>query len=68
MIKKNKVDEYELVLYNVIKSIDISYGVKDPIIKKMVDELLDYLEKKSDDGIKKDIISSELVEIIEYED
>ena len=34
----------------------------------MVDELLDYLEKKSDDGIKKDIISSELVEIIEYED
>lgn len=66
--KQNKVDEYELVLYNVLMSLNNSYLRKDKKLEKMVNKILSYIDEKNDDGIKKDIVDSELIEVITYKD
>lgn len=68
MKKQNKVDEYELVLYNVLMSLNNSYLRKDKKLEKMVNKILNYIDEKNDDGIKKDIVDSELIEVITYKD
>lgn len=68
MKKQNKVDEYELVLYNVLMSLNNSYLRKDKKLEKMVNNILNYIDEKNDDGIKKDIVDSELIEVITYKD
>lgn len=68
MEKQNKVDEYELVLYNVLMSLNNSYLRKDKKLEKMVNNILNYIDEKNDDGIKKDIVDSELIEVITYKD
>lgn len=68
MKQYNKVDEYELVLYGVLTSLNNSYLKKDKKLEKMVKKIIDYIDEKTDDEIKKDIIDSELVEVITYKD
>lgn len=68
MKKQNKVDEYELVLYNVLMSLNNSYLRKDKKLEKMVNKILTYIDEKNDDGTKKDIVDSELIEVITYKD
>lgn len=68
MKKHNKVDEYELVLYNVLMSLNNSYLRKDKKLEKMVNKILNYIDEKNDDGIKNDIVDSELIEVITYKD
>ena len=68
MEKQNKVDEYELVLYNVLMSLNNSYLRKDKKLEKMVNNILNYIDEKNDDGIKKDIVDSEQIEVITYKD
>ena len=41
---------------------------KDKKLEKMVNNILNYIDEKNDDGIKKDIVDSELIEVITYKD
>jgi hypothetical protein len=43
----NKADEYELVLYNVLMSLNNSYLRKDKKIEKMVKKIIDYIDEKN---------------------
>lgn len=49
-------------------SLNNSYLRKDKKLEKMVNKILTYIDEKNDDGTKKDIVDSELIEVITYKD
>ena len=69
MIKENKVNEGELVLYNTVLSI---YNYYNKSFAKEINDniilLLDSLEKNRCDSNKADIDKIELIEKITYQD
>lgn len=65
----NKMDEYDYIVLNILKSINCHYFEKDTDTEKKVKELIQYLEEKTKDDIKeRDIDFIDYYEVVTYSD